>query len=342
MQSHIVFIFYLLLFLFSIIGHGLIFSNLIIKKNNNINLGYIGIIGIFSLSIISIITSFFSAHDYLHNSIIHVVGILGFIFYSFQNNFFKNIKKILLVFLVFLIGIYIFKNHDDFPYYHLTYGLNLVENKFILGSGVFGHGFRTSSSLFFFHSILYLPFIKYFLFNSGPFYILIFFNYIIISNFLKSFEKKEYDLKYFFSLLSFAYVNIVFFRIGEHGVDKSSQIFFILIILLIIKIFLSGKIKSFDEKNQISLSLLLILIFFSATIKAIYLSYFIFIPVLFIKVRFFKDLVLSQKKLIFILLLSLSLNQAINFLSTGCFLYPEPKTCYEKTDWSIKKKKLKN
>jgi hypothetical protein len=55
--------------------------------------------------------------------------------------------------LIFLIGAYVYKNHDDFPYYHLTYALNLSENKFIVGTGIFSHGFRTFSSLFYFHSL---------------------------------------------------------------------------------------------------------------------------------------------------------------------------------------------
>ena len=79
-----------------------------------------------------------------------------------------------------LIGAYLFKNHDDFPYYHLTYTLNLSENKFIIGTGIFGHGFRTFSSLFYYHSTLFMPGINIYLFHIGPLYILIFFNIILI------------------------------------------------------------------------------------------------------------------------------------------------------------------
>ena len=35
-----------------------------------------------------------------------------------------------------LIGAYVFKNHDDFPYYHLTYALNLSENSFVVGTEI--------------------------------------------------------------------------------------------------------------------------------------------------------------------------------------------------------------
>ena len=91
-------------------------------------------------------------------------------------------KYLIIISLCLLIGAYVFKNHDDFPYYHLTYALNLSENSFIVGTGNFSHGFRTFSSLFYYHSTLYLPFIEYYLFHIGPFYILVFFNYIIIFN----------------------------------------------------------------------------------------------------------------------------------------------------------------
>ena len=86
----------------------------------------------------------------------------------------KKLKKTFILFLILIIGIYVFKNHDDFPYYHLTYSLTLSENKYLFGLGRLGHGFRTHSSLFYFHSILYLSYIKYFLFHSGPFFIFYF------------------------------------------------------------------------------------------------------------------------------------------------------------------------
>ena len=86
--------------------------------------------------------------------------------------------------IIFLIGAYVFKNHDDFPYYHLTYSLNLSENKFIIGTGVFSHGFRTFQ-VYFIIPILYMPFIEYYLFHIGPFFILVYFNYVLLNKILK-------------------------------------------------------------------------------------------------------------------------------------------------------------
>ena len=38
---------------------------------------------------------------------------------------------------------------------------------------------------------------------------------------------------------------------------------------------------------------------------------------------------------------SLFLNLSINYLNTGCFLYPAEKTCIIKQEWSIPKKEVK-
>ena len=146
-----------------------------------------GIIGFFSLSVYSILSSFLYSHNFAHNIIVHFIGFIGFYFYIRRNkNNIIDVKYFLLLLLIFLIGAYVYKNHDDFPYYHLTYTLNLSENKFIIGTGIFSHGFRTFSSLFHFHSLLYMPYIKFYLFHIGPFLILVFFNYIIIYRLIKN------------------------------------------------------------------------------------------------------------------------------------------------------------
>ena len=177
MHYHLILFLYSILFIHSIIGYGIIFSTIANKELLSENIGYIGIIGFFFISLISIFTSFFFAHNYLHNIILHTIGIIGFLT-SFSNfKKFTEVKYLWLLIVILWLGIYVYKNHDDFPYYHLTYALNLSENSFMVGTGNFSHGFRTFSSLFFFHSVLYMPFIDFYLFHSGPFFILIFFNF---------------------------------------------------------------------------------------------------------------------------------------------------------------------
>ena len=80
------------------------------------------------------------------------------------------------------------------------------------------------SSLFYYHSLLYMPYIEFYLFHIGPFFILIFFNLIVFEKFseIKSLENSNFI--FYFSLLSLIFVNVVFYRIGEHGTDRSAQI----------------------------------------------------------------------------------------------------------------------
>ena len=183
MIEHLIFISYVIIIIFSTIGYGFGFCRLVKKKYLTYNLGYQGIFGLFFLSIISIITSFFIKHGYFHNAIIHFIG-LSLFFYFIKNTSINDRKLFIYIFFLTIISLYIYKNHDDFPYYHLTYALNLSENGFIIGLGNLGHGYRTVSSLFFFHSLLYLPWIKFYLFHSGPFLILLYFNYIVIKKLL--------------------------------------------------------------------------------------------------------------------------------------------------------------
>lgn len=337
MDYHLTLLFYILLFIQSILGYGIIFSKIVNKELLQLNIGYIGIIGFFFISLISIFSSFFFAHDYLHNLILHGIGI------SFFLVSIKKLKKIIelkyLFFLIFIlwIGIYVYKNHDDFPYYHLTYALNLSENSFIVGTGNFGHGFRTFSSLFFFHSILYMPFIDFYLFHSGPFFILIFFNFLIIFDLIKGYKNKDFNFLYFFSILSFIFVNVAFYRIAEHGTDRSAQILLILIFISFFKTIYFEK-----EKRLINLSILLILVFLASSMKAIYYLYLLLIPIIFFKLNFFKTFLIKKNFLIiFFVSFNFFLNLSVNYLSTGCFLYPAEKTCIIKQDWSIEKKEVK-
>ncbi len=328
-----------MLFIHSIIGYGIIFLKITNKEMLSLNIGYIGITGFFFISLISIFSSFFFAHNYSHNLILHGIGIISFLAFIDYKKRFYELKLLWLLILILWIGIYAYKNHDDFPYYHLTYALNLSENSFTVGTGHFSHGFRTFSSLFFFHSILYMPFIEFYLFHSGPFYILIFFNLIIIFELLKNYNNKKTDLLYFFSILSLLFINIAFYRIAEHGTDRSAQILLILIFILFFDI---SYIQMKKKEILLKTILLIILIFLSSSMKVIYYLYLLLIPVIFFKKKLFQEFLVKKNILIiFFVSISFFLNLTVNYLNTGCFLYPAEKTCVYQQDWSIKKKEVK-
>ena len=338
-ENHIIFFLYTIIFIQSTIGYGYIFSKIIGKEVLQNNLGYIGLFGFFFISLTSIFTSFFFAHNYLHNIILHFVGLIASLLFFYNSIKLNELKYLLILTCVLFIGLYVYKNHDDFPYYHLTYALNLSENQFLVGMGNFSHGYRTFSSLFYFHSILYMPFIEFYLFHSGPFFILLFFNFIILSKLKKNFNSNQISFIFYFLLLSLLFINIAFYRIAEHGTDRSAQI----LLILIFSIFF--EILYLEKKNEIilkKLKILLILVCLASSMKAIYYLYFILIPILFLKKKLFLDF--FQKKNIVILFFvssSLFLNLSVNYLNTGCFLYPAEKTCIIEQEWSIPKKEVK-
>ena len=201
MIDHITLIIFTLIFLFSNIGYGFIFSRIINKEYLLLNIGYQGIIGFFFLSVLSLFSSFFSAHNFTFNSVVHLIGILSFIVSTKYYSKFIELKLMILLIFLFWIGIYVYKNHDDFAYYHLTYSLNLSENSFLVGTGNFSHGFRTFSSLFYYHSLLYLPLIKFYLFYIGPFFILLFSNFILLLEIKNKFKSNIINFTFFFLII---------------------------------------------------------------------------------------------------------------------------------------------
>ena len=162
-----------------------------------------------------------------------LIGFLSFLYFVYKNHHKRNLKNNLLIFfLIFLalfISLLIEKNHDDFPYYHFAYTYNLTQDSLNFGIGKLNHGFRTPSSIFYLNSLFYLPLAEYYLFNFSAAFILGFSNIILlkkISNFFENFKMKSMEIKFsnYLALLSFIFINIFFYRISEHGTDRSAQI----------------------------------------------------------------------------------------------------------------------
>ena len=339
MIANITFLLFFSLLLLVVIGYGRIFSNLFLPSFLNLNYGFQGFIGIFTLSFIAMFSSFFFTHSTWHNSLIFIIGLFGFFFKIEKNYFKKNIKLLIIISLSLIIGLYVFKNHDDFPYYHLPYALTLVENKFILGMGNLGHGFRTPSSIFYFNSLLYLPIIKYYLFHSQGLLILIFFNLIFLDKILLNLKKKNYDFIHFLYLLIFIFVNCVFYRLSEYGADRSGQILIFLIFLKFFEIINLDLSRKDFENSTVFILLMTIL---AASMKAYFFIYFIVPLVLFTnKDRIYFFIKKRFLKVFLVIIFFISTIFSINFLSTGCLLYPAQNTCIDNLEWSIKKEEVK-
>ena len=337
-QIFILFFFYFTV-LFSILGYGKLVT---LFNSNNQDNEFDGINGIASLIVLSYITNFFTAHNYLHNSIIILFGLLIFI-YDLRKNFDKKFKQNLLIFFVFsvlFIGILMHKNHDDFFYYHFPYTLILTNFEKIFGLGQLNHGFRTPSSIFYLNSLFYLPGIKYFLMNSGAIYILGFSNLIFINIIKKNLFRKKYNFILFLSLLSFIYVNTAFYRIAEHGTDRSA-----LILIFVMAIYYLKSVNFLDNYNNPNLlnvyfSKLIILFFIIISLKNFYLIYF-FILLIWIfemkKFLFHKSFLKTvfKNSSIYIFIIGIFLSIFTIFSNTGCLVYPASFTCFEQFSWSI-------
>jgi hypothetical protein len=256
-------------------------------------------------------------------------------------NFQSNKKEYLLFFLIFLLlffSAFGYKTNEDFPYYHFNYTMLLVENSSFLGIGILNHGFRTPSSLFYVNSLFYLPFIKFYSFHMAALLIMGFSNYILLKK-IKDFNKEKINFIFYLSLLNFFFINVIFYRIAEHGTDRSAQILILILIIEILSITNFFNLKEYKKKFQNILVLIGVII----SLKAFYILYLIFFFYVFLylynKVSFNKIikenfLYISSLSLIIILIL------IINLQNSACFLYPLKFTCISNLPWAFSEQEL--
>ena len=325
------FISFYFLFLFSIVGYGNLFKSIFSQKENN--LGYLGIFGILTLIIFTYFINFFIPIYSTLSLFLLVCGICLFIIFLINN--FKILKKdfiiLILVFIFLTIFILNAKNHDDFSYYHFSYINIITELENVFGLGNFNHGFRTPSSIFYLSSVFNLPGADYNLIHLSPVFFLGFANFIFLKKIDLNLKNKENFSIILLSLMSLTLINIFFYRMAEHGTDRSAQIIILLIFVEIIE-YINKKHLAEDQLNK-----LIILITLAISLKAFYLIYIILFFLLFLfqknKKNFLIKLITS--KIFFICFLFFLILISINFMNTGCFVYPLAMTCNENLIWSI-------
>ena len=157
------------------------------------------------------------------------------------------------------------------------------------------------------------------------------FNFFDLIN--KRLKENNFDKLFFLSLLFFMFILIFFYRIAEHGTDRSAQI---LIFLLISELLI---IINYDKGIRENIAKISILLGIIVSLKSFYVLYIILtIPVFyyFFKKNKFKFILLIFKNYFFYLSLILIFNiLIINFFNSGCLIYPVSFTCFEKFSWSI-------
>ena len=138
---------------------------------------------------------------------------------------------------------------------------------------------------------------------------------------------------FLFNPIKYYFFVVFFYRISEHGSDRSAQI---LISLLFIEIFIFfrnlNNLKIFVGKIFILSSLII-------SLKSFYFVYFILlIPLLFLlKINHqFNKLKYQLNSLPFYLAALLIFSVLlVNFFNTGCLVYPLYFTCFPNFEWSI-------
>tara|TARA_Y200000002_G_scaffold368276_1_gene361172 strand:- start:673 stop:2298 length:1626 start_codon:yes stop_codon:yes gene_type:complete len=321
---------YFYLISYSIIGYGILLSNYLdIRKYS---FGYLGILGLSFLLFISFGSSMIINHSYLFNLLILILGLIFFFIHIDKiNNLKKNIYIHLVVFTLLLLFITISKNHDDFSYYHFPYISILTEFSHPLGIGLLNNGFRSPSSAFFIGSMFYLPGVNIYLFHITPAFVLGFSNLILIQKIFNEENFKLLKFTNFISLISLIFINIFFYRLAEHGTDRSGMILVIISFILFIKVI---NLKYKDHLSEIKF--LIISLCFAITLKPFYL---INIPLILLLLLYdktkdvFLNLFFSKTfwyclSLIFFIIF-------YTFINSGCLFFPLTFTCFGNLPWSM-------
>ena len=327
------FIIFYFIIINSTVGYGYLAAHITKVDLKFFNYSFLGLLGVFILVIVSYTSHLFFKHSYIHNSIILIIGILSFVNFFLREKKKINLIKLNIFFLLLFIAFIIFKSHDDFSYYHFPYTYYLTQSEIVFGIGNFNHGFRTPSSIFYLNSIFYLPIIKYNFFQIGVILIMGFSSYQFFYLVKQKLKKKKYDKFFFLSLFFFMFTLIFFYRIAEHGTDRSAQI---LIFLLIIELLI---IINFDKGIKERIIKILIILGLVISLKSFYVLYLAFsFPVFyyFIKEKKLTNILLIFKSYYFYLFLLLFGNILfVNFANSGCLIYPVSITCFDYFSWSI-------
>ena len=322
-----------ILCLVSVLGYGLFFNKIFLAEKIKIDIAFSGLLGIFFLTIYSYLSHFFFSHNILHNSIILILGNFLFFYLIRKTNNINQLKVISLIFLLLTILLFSFKTHDDFPYYHFPYTNYLTHSDIIIGVGNYDHGWRTPSSIFYINSLFYLPFVKYYSYHLGAIIIMGLSMSTIMIGLIKQIKKNEINEIFYLRLLSFTFITIFFYRISEHGTDRSALI---LTFVLLIEIFEFFKKK---QKFENFLNKLFVLGSLMISLKVFYLVYLLLlIPIVnyLYKENKLQKLKLIYKNLFFYFsFLLVTFVLIINFFNSGCLIYPLAITCFENFSWSI-------
>ncbi len=336
--NYLIFLISYFLIVLSVVGHGILAIKLTKTDVLTDEIGFVGLAGIFFLILYSYITHFFLSHSYLHNIIFILIGLISLLYFRSKILIKRNLIFLFSIFSIIFLAFIIFKTHDDFGYYHFPYSYYLNKFSMIIGIGPLNHGFKTPSSIFYLNSLFYLPYLDYYLYHMGAILILGFSNIVLITNIKKCVEKEKNNQFFYLNLLAFVFINVFFYRLAEHGTDRSAQILIFLFFIYILT--LRGSYENFDY----IIPRLIILLSIIISLKSFYVLYFIFIiPFIYYIIKDDKVYLIYKifkSPLFYFSVLMGVCIILVYFFNTGCLLYPVQQTCISGVEWGIPKSEV--
>tara|TARA_X000000950_G_scaffold254697_1_gene318684 strand:- start:2120 stop:3805 length:1686 start_codon:yes stop_codon:yes gene_type:complete len=337
-SNYLIFFISYFLIVLSVVGHGILAIKLAKINISTEEIGFVGLVGIFFLILYSYITHFLISHSYLHNIIFITVGLASVYYFRSKTLTYRNSIFLFSIFSVIFFAFIVYKTHDDFGYYHFPYSYYLNKFSMIIGIGPINHGFKTPSSIFYLNSLFYLPYLEYYLYHMGAILVLGFTNIILISNIKKFLDEKENNQFFFLNLLAFIFINIFFYRLAEHGTDRSAQILIFLFFIYLLS--LRGSYEKFDS----ILPKLIILLSIIISLKSFYVLYLVFIiPFIYYIMKDDKAYLIykifKNPMFYFSILMGVCVI-LVYFFNTGCILYPVQQTCISGIEWGIPKSEV--
>ena len=214
--------------------------------------------------------------------------------------------------------------------------INLTENKLEFGTHYFDISFNHISSLFHLHSLFKTPFTDNFFYQIGPLSIIIFVNTFLIEKIFNRKKNDYLDHVFYLYLFCLVFVNVFFYRLAEHGTDRSAQILFFLTFLLCLTL---AQYKTIANKTFEIITITFTLI---VTLKSFYILYSILLLLIYFKFFRVSDFFKFIKKfpIIYLCLLTLFLMLINSLAVSGCFIYPVVATCGETFFWGYGKEKV--
>ena len=324
---------FLSLILFTILTQiaGLILAKSILKLNlDNLYAYEIGMIGIIFLVFLSFIFHFFVPLNQFYNSIIFILLISYFLLKReilIKNLLILDYKSITLSVLIVLVMTLKYNPNEDYGYYHLPYIVNLVSEKIIFGLSNLQPQFGWNSTWLNFSSLFYLPFLKIKGTQLSNSILFIYILYMFFNELFKLKHKK--NISYFFILFLTCYVIVKFTRLSEHGFDFPANIYLIISIFYLIKMFEDENVLM----NKKYFTLICCFSLFALTIKlSTFVSPFIvFIALLLMGKRNINFSLIRNSIIFCICFFLLWILQ--QFIFTGCFVPHFKNSCIQSVGW---------